>query len=317
MNNIDNTTAQPESGKKQFQDKIKLIELGLSEYKSSFPKNYGDAFRDKVMLFCIAFASYCILSPVAFFNVTTAMLSFMVGLPMLIISIKYYDKSSTDYYTYRQVQLNCNSLKQLDEYPDVKNYLEGLQTELSSAQKSKKRYLRATNILFWCFVAALTALLVRSFINDNTFIRDDFENIHSGDNCGDFTEIAPYFHLENKKPFVSIQPFDANLTPNNADLFIVNLNTGSGNQADDCLAGFRFAVPEIKGASTNKDYLLRITDKDGNPSELSFKFNTGDKYIEQHIARTEKPALNICYYLYTHANELRYTVEDSFNGIAL
>lgn len=311
MNNIDNTTALPESGKKKFQDKIKDIESRLSEYKSSFPQNYGDAFRAKVMLFCIALAAYCLLSPVAFFNASTAMLSFLVGLPLLIIAIKYYEKPSTDYYTYRQVQLNCNSLKQLEDYPDVKNYLDGLQTELSAAQKSKKKYLRATNILFWCFVAALTALLVRSFVNDNTFLRDDFENIHSGDNCGDFTEIAPYFHLENKKPFVSIQPLDSKITPNNADLFIVNLNTGSGNQAHDCLAGFRFAVPEIKGASSDKNYTLRITDKDGNPSELSFAFRTTDKYIEQRIARTEKPALNISYYLFTHADELRYTVEEN------
>ena len=295
METIEKNTSQPESGKTQFQNTVKDIESHLSEYKNSYPKNFGDAFRAKIMLFCIAIASYCILSAVAFFNVSTAMMAFMVGLPLLIIAIKYNETPSDGYFEKRKVLSGYRSLKQLNEFPDVKNYLQGLDTELEAVEKRKETYKRTITILFWLFSAVLLALLVRSFVNDNTFLRDDLENIHSGDNCGDFTEIAPYFHLEDHKPFVSISPLDASLSPSNADLFIVNLNTGSGNQADDCLAGFRFAIPEIKDATANSRYILTITDNDGNPSELSFEFSTSDKYIQKRIAAKEPQALNIAY----------------------
>jgi hypothetical protein len=309
MNTNYNTTQQAEANKTEFQNTVKKIESDLSEYKTSYPKNFGDVFRANIMLFCISIAIYCILSAVAFFNVSTAMMAFMVGLPLLIISIKFNDTPSEGYSKRRQVLSGQRSLQKLDEFPDVKNYLQGLDTELEAVEKRKETYKRTITILFWLFSAVLLALLVRSFVNDNTFLRDDLENIHSGDNCGDFTEIAPYFHLEDHKPFVSISPLDASLSPSNADLFIVNLNTGSGNQADDCLAGFRFAVPEIKDATANSRYILTITDKDGNPSELSFEFNTSDKYIQKRIATREPKALNIAYYIYTHSNELRYKVE--------
>ena len=308
MNNQETTTQQEESGKAQFQNTVKKIESDLSKFKTDYPKNFGDVFRAKVMQFCIALAAYCILSAVAFFNARTGMMSFMVGLPLLIISIKFYEKqygSATFGYSRSRLKL-----KELEDYPDVKKYLQGLDAEVAVVEKRKKKYLRTITILFWLFSAVLLGLLVRSFLNDNTFLRDDFENIHLGDNCGDFTEITPYFHLENHKPFVSIAPLNASETPSNVDFYIINTNTGSGNQADDCLAGFRCPIPEIKGSTPGSRYVLTITDKEGNPSELSYEFSTSDKYIQKRIAAKETQGLNICYYLYNHAGELRYKVEN-------
>ena len=141
------------------------------------------------------------------------------------------------------------------------------------------------------------------------YFRDDLENIHADDNCGDFAYAAAYFHLDPKKPFVSISPLDPNQTPSAVGLYIVNINTNSGNSAGDCLVAFRFAAPEIRNSAAGENYRIIITDTDGTPSVVSFAHKIGSPLVEARISQRESDAQNICNYLYKHTAELRCKVE--------
>ena len=304
MNNTDNT---PSGSRIAFQKAVKEIESALSEYKSSFPKNFGDMFRSKLTALCVAFAVYCILSAIVYASFPNIMKAFFVSLPMffaaILLSYKPEEKNIFHLMEKR------NSLNSMEEYPDVKKYADGLENEIKRIEVEKLSYKRKMNIIFYTFVAILTALLIHTFVTDNTWIRADLENIHPGENCGNFAYAAEYFNLDPKKPFVSIKPFDPGVTPKNAELFIVNTNTGSGNTTNSCLVGFRFTTPEIRNANSGDKYNLTITDTQGNPSNVSFSFTTGAPWVEVHINQYETVAIDICYYLYNHVDELRYKVE--------
>ena len=304
MNNTDNT---PSGSRIAFQKAVKEIESALSEYKSSFPKNFGDMFRSKLTALCVAFAVYCILSAIVYASFPNIMKAFFVSLPMffaaILLSYKPTEKNTYDLMAKR------NSLKAMEEYPDVKKYAEGLETEVKRIEVVKKSYKSKMNSIYFAFVAILAAFLIHTFVTDNTWIRADLENIHPGENCGNFSYAAEYFNLEPKKPFVSIRPFDPGTTPNNADIFIVNLNTGSGNTTNSCLVGFRFETPEIRNSNSGDKYKLTITDTQGKPSNVIFFCPIDNPLVERHIAQYESDAVDICNYLYNHVDELRYKVE--------
>lgn len=293
--------------KTEFQNSIQEIETALAKYKTSFPKNFGDMFRSKITTLCLVFAGYCILSAIAFASFGNIMKAFFVSLPMFFGAFMLgYDPEKVSPDKIRSMR---NDLTPLEEYSDVKKYAENLDLELMRIAAQKKSYKIKMNIIIYAFIAILSGLLIHSFIKDNTFLRDDLENIHVDDNCGEFSRAAEYFSLQPKTPFQSISPFDPGLSPNKIDLFIVNLNPGKGTSAGDCLAGFRFATPEIRRSNPGDSYMLTITDVKGNPSKLSYKFTVGDPYVQSRFCKTEGEAINICDYVYGHASELRYKLE--------
>ncbi len=300
-------TTDKAAQKTEFQNSVQEIETALAEYKKSFPKNFGDMFRSNITKLCLVFAGYCILSAIAFTSFGNLMKAFFVSLPMIFGAFMLgYDpkKVSPD-----KLQSMRKSLTPLEEYSDVKKYAQNLDSELIRIAAEKKSYKIKMNIIVYAFIAILSGMLIHSFIKDNTFLRDDLENLHVDDNCGEFSRAAEYFSLQPKEPFQSISPYDPGISPNNIDLFLVNLNPGKGTSAGDCLAGFRFATPEVRRSNQGDKYLLTITDENGNPSKLSFKFTVGDEYVQSLICKTEKEAINICDYVYGHSSSLRYKLE--------
>lgn len=302
MNNISKN-----SFRTAFQNSIKDIETSIAEYKTSFPKNFGDMFRSKISLICFTFAGYCVLSAIAFTSTANLMMAFFVSLPMFFAAILLSYKSKE--VSPDQVNNLRKTLISMENFPDVKKYAEEIDEELERVEKKKKSYKIVMNVIYWLYVAILSGLLIHSFVTDNTFLRDDLENIHREDNCGDFSKAAEFFNLEPKTPFAVIKPFDSEQTPSDIQLFLVNINPGKGTQAGDCLVAFRFAAPNIKNSQPGDKYTITVTDKQGNPSEVSFKFTVGDNLVQNRVSFREPEALNICNYVYNHAKELRYKVE--------
>ena len=295
--------------KTDFQNSVQEIETALAEYKTSFPKNFGDMFRYKLSILCLVFGIYCLLSVFAFASRDNYIKAFFVSLMMFFCAFWLgfgYDpkKISPD-----KLQSMRKALTPLEEYSDVKKYADNLDLELIRIATKKKSYKIKMNIIVYAFIAILSGLLIHSFIKDNTSMRDDLENIHVNDHCGIFSSAAEYFSLQPKVPFQSIMPFDSELSPNDLGLFIVNLNTFRGNSKGDCLVGFRFATPEIRRSNQGDRYLLTITDEKGNPSKLSYEFTVGDPLVESRICKTQREAINICNYLNSHSSELRYKLE--------
>ena len=302
MNKTDITTQKTE-----FQNSVQEIETSLAKYKSSFPKNFGDMFRSKLTFLCVVFAIYCILSALAFASFGNIMKAFFVSLPMFFCAIFLSYKPEA--FPLHKLLNKCDSLSPLEEYSDVKKYTSNLRLEIARIADLKRSYKIKMNIIQYSFIAILSGLLIHSFIKDNTYLRDDLENIHVDENCGEFSRAAEFFSLLPKSPFVSISPYDPGLSPKTADFFIVNLNSGSGNTVGACLTGFRFATPEVRRSNTGDKYLMTITDENGNPSKLSFNFTVGDPYVEKHISDTDIEAINICDYLYCHQTQLKYKLE--------
>ncbi len=296
-----------ETKKTDFQDAITKIESSLAEYKTSFPKNFGDMFRSRLKVLCMVYAGYCILSAVAFAAFDNLMKAFFVSLPMFFAGILLsYKPDEINPDKIKSMRLN---LTPLEEYSDVKKYAEGLDEELTRAAAQKASYKAKNNIILYVFIGVLAAMLTVSFVHDNTFLRDDLENIHRNDNCGIFTRAAEFFQLEPKKPFVEILPYNHGEAPLTLPFYIVNINPGSGSQAGDCLVALRFAAPEIKNANPGDRYHIIITDAKGNPSTISLPYTVGEPYGQARIANDEITALNICNYLFLHSEKLKYKVE--------
>jgi len=293
--------------KSTFQDRITKIESELAEYKTSFPKNLGDMFRAGITFICIAFAIYCILSAIAFASFDNIMKAIFVSLSMLYaaVMIEFDSKEKNP----ENIKLMCDENKPFEYYPDVKKYDDELNAELTRSINEKKGYRKKFKVFFYIYAAILACFIISDFINNNSLFREDLENVHQGDNCGEFRMAAEYFNLKPNEPFVVIKPYDPTFCSDNVELFIVNNNTGEGNEVDDCTAGFRFASLKIKGASMGSQYIMRITDANGQPSYLEYKFKTGTPLVDVDICKSEKEALNICNYLYNHSADLRYTLE--------
>ena len=303
---MDNTSRNTK--KTDFQNSVKEIESSLAKYKTSFPKNFGDMFRNKVAAICAMFALYCILSVFAFYSFGNVMKAVFVSLAMFFAAIllSYAPKPDA---TKDDVKSKRQSLKSMEEYPDVQKYAEDVDAELDRVENEKKSYKKKMNIIYYAYLAVLVGFLVHSFVTDNTYLRDDLENIHADDNCGDFSKAAEFFNLQPKTPFAVIRPFDSGQTPSDIQLFIVNINEGKGSQAGDCLVAFRFATPEIKNSNQGDNYTITITDEQGRPSCVSFQCIVGADLVQKRISQTEHEAMNICNYIHNHAQELRYTVE--------
>lgn len=296
-----------ETKKTDFQDAITKIESSLAEYKTSFPKNFGDMFRSRLKVLCMVYAGYCILSAVAFAAFDNLMKAFFVSLPMFFAGILL---------SYKPKEIDSDNIKSmrakltpLEEYSDVKKYAEGLDEEVTRAAAQKASYKVKNNIILYLFIGVLATMLTVSFVHDNTFLRDDLENIHRNDNCGIFTRAAEFFQLEPKKPFVEILPYNHGEAPLTLPFYIVNINTGKDNKAGDCLAALRFAAPEIRGSNPGERYRIIITDAKGKPSTISFPYTVGEPYGQKRIAKDEITALNICNYLFLHSEKLKYKVE--------
>ena len=180
--NVDMKNTDTVLDKTTFQDKMTELESTLARYKTSFPKNFGDMFRSKLALICIVFAVYCILSAFAFASFDNIVKAVFVSLAMLYASvILLYDKSGGRESLLATMEMR-NDIKQFEKYPDVKKYGEELDSDISRSVGRKNRCKKVMMVLFYIYVGILSCYIISDFVNDNTLLRDDLENVHAGDN---------------------------------------------------------------------------------------------------------------------------------------
>ena len=298
-NNKNKETKQPVLTKNNCQNAIRDVEDAIYRYKNSFPNSVSECVRNSAKFYLWLMALGSIALVIVQPNMTYGFITFMCVIGAIGVGqdLPYKHLYSFDY---SNVMFKLDELKPYAEFPDIKRYIDSIEPNLKHAKQRKimfKRLGTAVNILA---LLVVVGYLTHVLINESKFFRGKVENIHPGDGIGVFSELPSYFNMEPTKPFVTIKPLEGSGLTGDLDLYVEN--RGAAKNFSDYHMYLCYLRPE--GGSLNK-YV--ITDKQGNYSIFEDISTHSDGVYTFYLGKDEGLVINKLNYLYTHADELRYT----------
>lgn len=276
------------------------LEKHLVKYKNAFPKNFTQFVRTDLLIIPIIVTVITIIACINY-----SYLPLLILIPTLIITIYFYkfnDIGKKLTYERNNYKENIESIRQeinsidtseVEDHPDVKNYLENYFNELEAVTQYKyilaNKYLKIKKIamLIICIISGICIFsIVAKNINDT--------NVKSSEKLNPQSMIA------------SIPPTDtANLQPINLYLL------------DKDPAVLAFKTSNLNNLLKGKIYRITIIDHNGKPAYnipyIDFIYKNQQIVYSYPIAND---ANNNIYeinkrinYLRHNADQLKYTVE--------
>ena len=298
--------------KSRFQQLSTELENLLEQYKTCYPRNFGQMIRHnigKVMVFSIfiVFIPFMLnmsIMIIIFGGVVAPGLLMFAVLNMISgndevaqewrkradgLSISLGADEEGNYY--RQIQSTKAQVAPLTQYPDVHNYLEGFDKRLDSAVDAKKKLHSRFRKLIWYSIAGIIVVSIFFCVRMAYKIKD---GTATGTTADMKLNIPELLGAEKGQPLFTLQNMDS-----------------------DSKAEFYYEDKSLKSKGLQKPsevvYILTFTDKDGVPIPHSPRIRLDETdqeiYTEFTGEKTEFAVFKILEYLRDHQQDLRYKLE--------
>ena len=315
-----------DKNKEYFQTKSMELENLLKEYKNQYPKNVGALVRNFFPIFIIILSVIApLLAVFAFVTVSVGLLVMLILVPpiLLIFGVSLLLKNKREKKADKTLLPRIEALKQqiesYTEYPDVKNYLDKFNNQITETDATKKKYRKTFRkmlfVFFTIFILVAAGMPALVIVRDSTYGKVKNESIN---------DLDKVLGLETRKPFLSLTPLnkkvygDCTIASDTVHFFFHDIANIS----------LKFNEIEFENAAEGDVFRLIITDKDGVPVAGCGKFvfktmigqatgveseefcpynETTDEGIKLYANQFK--ALETCRYLRDHAKDLRFIVD--------
>ena len=307
--------------KEYFQSKSMELETLLREYKNQYPKNVGALVRNFFPIFVISLAviiPMMTMFAVAIFSL--GLVSLLGIAPVLLIFgvillVKNNNEKKADPAILPRIEALKQQIAPYTEYPDVKNYLEKFDQQISETDSAKKKYRKT---FIWMLITFYTIILLLAvgypIMEDNTGIAAN----------GSTSGFLKVLDIDKKTPFLSLTPLNkqvyegCRITSDTVHFYILDIGS----------TALKLDEINFENAADDDIFRLVITDKDGVPvagcGKFVFKPTIGHvtviisedfcPEIRENRAKIETSpnkfkSLETCRYLRAHEKDLRFFVE--------
>lgn len=312
----------------KFQQLSSELEQRLADYKNGYPNNYAMMAIKMMPVFVMMLSVMMDGHMYAVYRIdeqmeadTTvlfvlAQLLLVFGLAWFIRGLKKTKKVKSD-----ALKLSITAAQdEYNEYPDVKEYLQKINGDLSAAEKKKTKMKTIFNIVFWgFFVIYGTAIYIFTtpwYKLQRTIGVNNYSRILK-------MPINKDYYASDTEPFLVLIPYKADISDsikiedwrNNCWLeYISNIE-----KINDYVR-LLFYRPELSGCDSSETFRLLITDTIGNPikncPESIFKLQSdrliGSKFFctdSTSQERNQFGIINTLKYLQENQENLRFKVE--------
>ena len=315
-----------DKNKEYFQTKSMELENLLKEYKNQYPKNVGALVRNFFPIFIIILSVIApLLAVFAFVTVSLGLLIMLILVPpiLLIFGVSLLLKNKREKKADKTLLPRIEALKQqiepYTEYPDVKNYLDKFNNQITETDATKKKYRKTFRkillVFFTIFILVAAGIPALVIVRDSTYGKVKNESANGN---------MEVLGLETRKPFLSLTPLnkkvygDCTIASDTVHFFLYDIANIS----------LKFSEIEFENAEHEDVFRLIITDKDGVPvagcGKFVFKTMIGQatgvdsEYFCPYNETTDEgiklyanqfKALETCRYLRDHAKDLRFIVD--------
>lgn len=313
-----------DKNKEYFQNKSIELESLLREYKNQYPKNVGALVRNFFPIFIIilsVIAPMLTLFAVVTFSIGFLMMVVIVAPILLIFGIVLYCKNKKEKKADPTIMPRINALKQqiapYTEYPDVKNYLDKFDSQITETDNAKKKYRKTFR---WMLVAFFSVFILLAIVVPIIVIGHDMgRTVNESTN-----DIIEVLGIDEGKPFLSLTPLHkqvyegCSITSDTVHFYICD-NVGTV---------LKFQNIAFDNADHLDVFRLIITDKNGVPvagcGKFVFKTLIGEaslvnsedfcpemvlSYSTKEAATNQFKAIETCRYLRDHKEDLSFIVE--------
>ena len=306
-----------------FQKDLSALETFIKIYKDSYPRNFGEMVQRAFPVFMMILGVLMLLHSIAESSTEwigqflTSGVIFVFGLALFLILRKKVYKSNPDVAKQKLERFE----RDYGRFPDIKQYVEKCNTDLTSAIKYKRKIKMIFYILFGGFflvfsiktVIGVTLRAKRSIERDNGKI----SNVIGNDG------ICAMLNIDGDTPLLRLTPLtSANNTGIKAltDTLEIYLSELSFDNETGSPRALSFINPGFNGLEPNDLIRLKITDKNGVPIPRcpDFLFTNNEKGIiksngfqlyEGTKHQNSFMMLQTLYYLQENKNDLRFKAE--------
>jgi hypothetical protein len=311
----------------------------LKQYKNQYPKNLGDLLRNALPYILLVLG--IIVLPMFTFGklLSTGDLSASLGLfstSVLLVALggimifKFKGDKSIDPTLSQRINAAKNQMSQLAEYPDIKKYLDGYDTQIAKTAQSKQNVKNK----FYMIIAAagllgvvygVMAIKGTGVLSGSNFSITDLKDMKYDPHKK--TNVSFNFGLFGTGEIIGIGVTEPlmTLSPLNTDI------DGGGKVETAQIEVFyqsnalSIKELEISGASDGDRFRLIVTDVNGDPVAKSprFVFKPSqttqiesanfcfEKTISMDIESSQSyfSTLQVCRFLHDNQKDLRFLVE--------
>lgn len=302
-----------DKNKEYFQNKSIELENLLKEYKNQYPKNVGALVRNFFPIFIIilsVIAPLLTLFAVVTFSLGLIMLIIIVAPILLIFGVMLFMKNKKEKKADPTILPKINALKQqiepYTEYPDVKNYLDKFEQQITETDKAKKNYRKTFR---WMLIVFFAIFLLLSIGIPMIYIQHDTDGSITNESTAGLIEVLG---IDAEKPLLSLTPLNKQVyegcsIENDSVHFYIDENINMK---------IKFDKIEFNNAAEKDIFRLIITDKDGVPvagcGKFVFKTMIGHAAFvksESFCHENQFKALETCRYLRDHEKDLKFIIE--------
>ncbi|MCR5453554.1 MAG: hypothetical protein K6F33_01010 [Bacteroidales bacterium] len=328
-----------ETNKSYFQKLSLQMEDMLKQYKNQYPKNLGDILRNALPYILLALG--VIVLPMFSFGRLFSSGDLATGLGLhgssvllialgVIMIFKFKGDKATDPTLSQRINATKNQMSQLAEYPDVKKYLDGYNTQIAQTAQSKQS---AKNKFYMIIAATVLLGMVYWFMSMKetgifsgfNFSISKLKDMKYDPNKN--TTITVNFGLSGATEIIGIGKTEPLMT-----LLPLKTDINGGGKVETAKIDVFFmsgilVIKElnISGASDDDRFRLIVTDLNGDPIARSprFVFKPSqttpiesvnfcyEKDISMDIKSTQSyfSIIQVCRFLHTDQKNLRFLVE--------
>ena len=315
-----------DKNKEYFQTKSMELENLLKEYKNQYPKNVGALVRNFFPIFIIILSIIApLLSVFAIVSFSWGLLTMLILVPPILLGfgvsllLKNKREKKADKTLLPRIEALKQQIEPYTEYPDVKNYLDKFNNQITETDATKKKYRKTFRkillVFFTIFILVAAGIPALVIVRDSTYGKVKNESANGN---------MEVLGLETRKPFLSLTPLnkkvygDCTIASDTVHFFLYDIANIS----------LKFSEIEFENAEHEDVFRLIITDKDGVPVAGCGKFvfktmigqatgvdseefcpynETTDEGIKLYANQFK--ALETCRYLRDHAKDLRFIVD--------
>ena len=309
-----------DSIKIQFQNDMPRWEQLLADFKNGYPNTTGAMIRKNFPIFMVLLGillglwgnsgyedknyALCMVAPVLiFFGV--------------LLYVKLHQRMPKADATAARNALSADTAKYAI-YPDVKNYINHLKSDLEQEYSSKKQICKRFNCVFWGILAVLCIVVAVKFY-------DSYDKYNNGTlfNWESNDHFCKLLELSTNTPLLQIKPLNTEIGNGlKTDGSTLKVYLGYFSYQNDEKQRWRALEalsPAIYGNDVSGKFRLTITDENGKAIRKCpfFVFTAGDSKIQtSHFCRSldgtkpnEFETLQTLRYLQANKDRLRYVVE--------